>query len=97
MIKCYFTEIDDKFDPNKDIVVGPWCVPSITDAEKIHFVEPYSADEVLTMHHKLFDLSFFLLNKDIEGKDDQYKKKYFLIKQRDYLFFVFVFFHDIEF
>lgn len=92
MIKCYFTEIDDKFDPNKDIVVGPWCVPSITDAEKIHFVEPYSADEVLTMHHKLFDLSFFLLNKDIEGKDDQYKKKYFLIKQRDYLFFVFVFF-----
>jgi putative transferase (TIGR04331 family) len=89
MKKLYLTAIDDKFDFKNDIALGPWCLPTLKGAEDINFIEPYLKDEILLMHRKLFDLTFFLLNRDAEGKEEKLKKAYYLLLQRDYLYFVF--------
>jgi hypothetical protein len=89
MKKLYFTEIDDQFDPKNDILLGPWCLPNFKSVQAVHFVEPYSRDEILPMHRKLFDLAFFLLNRDIEDEEEKLKRKKYLLLQKDYLFFIF--------
>lgn len=89
MRKLYLTEIDEHYDPKTDIVLGPWCLPTFESAKNIQFIEPYSRDEILPMHRKLFDLAFFLLNRDAEGKEEKLKKVYYLLLQKDYLFFIF--------
>lgn len=89
MKKCYFTEVDDQFNPAEDIVVGPWCLDG---TDKVELIIPYSHDEILLMHRKLFDLSFFLLNRDLSLQlqmDESKRNVHYLLLQKDYLFFVF--------
>lgn len=87
--KCYFTEIDDQFDPKRDIAIGPWCFLTVEDAEGVSFIEPYEKDEILLWHRKLFDLSFFLLNRDLEKCSTELRDKHYLFFQKEYVTFVF--------
>jgi hypothetical protein len=89
MKKLYFTEIDDQFNSATDLVLGPWCLPNLPSLKNIHFIEPYTVNEILPMHRKLFDLAFFLLRRDFKEKKESLKRIDYLLLQNDYLFFVF--------
>lgn len=87
MIRCFLSSVDKTFDSSKDIMAGPWCL-GLQEGD-FNFFEPYTRDEILFYHRKLFNLAFFLLKRDLKNETGQLKKINYLLLLDNYLFFVF--------
>ena len=89
MKKIYFTSLDKNFKSGKDVAFGPWCFDSIHGVETSELYNEYENDDKSKLHDTLFNLSYYLLLRDIEKLPEREKRIYYLHKQTEYLYFVF--------